>query len=304
MPRNILITGTSSGIGLAASVELARRGERVFASMRDLSRGRGLLEACTSAGVEVTTVQLDVTDGASVRRATTEVLDAAGHIDVLVNNAGVALTGPLELATEEDALFMFETHVFGPLRLARAVLPQMRERGTGRIVNISSGASHARMGHRLMGLYTASKAALSTLTEELLMELAPFGIDVVLIDGGAIGNTRMVTELKGLARNRDIPDSPYALQERMFQFQWPAEYAPGSDGWLGFAAANLADACTVADPPFIYPPEMQSWLEPALRMTDEHFVRLCKLDQSPELYEDVAGFWEANRTIAESAAST
>ena len=157
MPKNILITGTSSGIGLAAAVELAKRGERVFASMRDTSRSGLLLEAAAAGGVEVQVVQLDVTDRDSVRRAVEDVLATVGHIDVLVNNAGANALGPLEFASEEETFAVFDVNVFGPLRLIRAVLPSMRARGSGRIVNLSSGASHTRMALRLMGLYSTSK---------------------------------------------------------------------------------------------------------------------------------------------------
>ena len=200
---NILITGTSSGIGLGAAVELAKRGERVFASMRDPSRAGPLLEAAAAADAAVGVVQLDVTDRQSVRRAVNDVVKAAGSIDVLVNNAGMSALGPLEFASEEETQAVFDTNVFGPLRLIRAVLPAMRERGSGRIVNLSSGASHTRGGHRLMGLYSTSKAAMNALTENLLKELAPLGIEVVLIDGGLGTATRMVDETRERADEFD-----------------------------------------------------------------------------------------------------
>ena len=159
---NVLITGTSSGIGLATAVKLARRGERVFASMRDTSRSGQLEEAAGAAGVAIEIVQLDVTDPASVTRAVGDVIAAAGRIDVLLNNAGIASLGPLEFTTDEQVERLFDTNVFGPLRLIRAVLSAMRARGRGRIINVSTLAAHPRMGARYWGAYAASKAALAT----------------------------------------------------------------------------------------------------------------------------------------------
>ena len=298
--KTILITGTSSGIGLSAAVELARRGERVFASMRDLSRSGPLQEAAAAAGVEVDVVQLDVTDPASVTRAVGEVLSAAGGIDVLVNNAGIAIPGPLEFVTEEETRATFETHVFGPLRVIQAVLPSMRTRGSGRIVNVSSGGSHSRMGHRLLGVYSASKAALNTLSEELLKEVAPLGIEVVLMDGAVVGATSMTRALKAAAAARDVTGSLYGANERMHNATFGV-LVP--DGLAEITAGFLADACTMEEPPFTYPPSGQDVLKPAIMMSDETFVRLCKLDPSPELYVGLPGFWLASKAVAEDLAA-
>ena len=172
----------------------------------------------------------------------------------------------------------------------------MRERGEGRIVNLTSGASHARMGHRLLGLYSASKAALTTLTEELLKEVAPFGITVVLIDGALRGLTRMNLDIREQAARLDPAASPYRLAERILQVQWPAT-PPAADA-TAEAANFVADACLLDDPPFIYPPERQDWLRPALEMSDDTFARLCRLEMTPELYEGAPVFWPANRAVA------
>lgn len=296
MQKTILITGASSGIVLSTAVELARRGERVFASMRDLSRAATLLQTAADAGVRVELVQLDVTDQESIRRAVRDVMSEAGAIDVVVNNAGMIAVGPLEFASDEAIKAIFDTNTFGPLRLIQAVLPAMRDRGEGRIVNLTSGASHARMGHRLLGLYSASKAALTTLTEELLKEVAPLGIKVVLIDGALRANTRMALDIREQAARLDPSASPYALAERILQVQWPAR-APAADE-TAETAGFVADACLLDDPPFIYPPERQDWLRAAMEMTDDTFLRLCRLELTPELYEGAPAFWPANRIVA------
>jgi NAD(P)-dependent dehydrogenase (short-subunit alcohol dehydrogenase family) len=150
----------------------------------------------------------------------------------------------------------------------------------------------------MTALYSASKAALSALTGELLKEVAPLGIEVVLIEGGALGNTRMTQDLRRQADTPAVEGSPYRLLEDLFRIDWGSA-PPGSEGWLSFASNNLANACTAPDPPFIFPPELQAWLEPAFRLSDEAFVRLASLDQSPDLYQDVAPFWMANLAVGQ-----
>ena len=297
--KNILITGTSSGIGLAAAVELAKRGERVFASMRDTSRSHALLAAAAAAGVSVEIVQLDVTDPASVQRAVRDVLAEAGRIDVVVNNAGISLEGPLEFSTEEETMAAFETHVFGPLRLIRAVLTSMRERGGGRIVNVSSLAAHPRFGHRLMGLYSASKAAMSAMTEELCKEVAPLGIQVVLMEG-VVGDTAMTAGVARRALTRNPDASPYRVVERIHQRQWANPVAPEL---AAQSARSIAEACTIADPPFMYPPQFLPAIIPLMPADDSRFVRLCALDPTPELYEGMSRFWQVGRTVAHEEAA-
>src|SRR5207245_2120160 len=155
MPRkSVLITGTSSGIGPSAAELLAAKGYRVLATMRTPENGRDLAEAAKASGWDLTVLPLDVREDASVRTA----LDQAGEIDVLVNNAGFEVWGPLEEMTVDDLKDQFETNVYGPFRLITAVLPGMRQRGSGVIVNVSSVAG--RVGAVLNGLYSASNFAL------------------------------------------------------------------------------------------------------------------------------------------------
>ena len=294
---NVLITGTSSGIGLATAVELARRGERVFASMPDTSRSGQLEEAAGAAGVSLEVVQLDVTDPASVTRAVGDVIAAGGRIDVLLNNAGIASLGPLEFTTDEQVEHLFDTNVFGPLRLIRAVLPAMRARGRGRIINVSTLAAHPRMGFRLWGAYTASKAALANLTLELCKEVAPLGIEVVLLDGGVGGRSSMQDSAGDTAAGFDPAASPYGVVERVAQQQLtrmtdrtnPSPEAP---------ATLMADACTIEHPPLRFPPEAQALGDSSDRLSDERFLRLAALDPSPDLYEAPTFAWETNLGVA------
>ena len=178
--KSVLITGTSSGIGRAAAEMLGAKGYRVLATMRTPARGDDLAAAAKSSGWNLTILPLDVRDDASVQSA----LDQAGDIDVLVNNAGFEVWGPLEEMTVEDLKDQFETNVYGPFRLITAILPGMRQRGNGVIVNVSSVAG--RVGAPLNGLYAASKFALEALSETLHYETGHFGLRCHIVEPGGV----------------------------------------------------------------------------------------------------------------------
>ena len=174
----ILITGCSSGIGHASALALHRAGRRVYATARRLDSIADLRE------MGIRTVALDVTDEASMARAVDTVTDEAGPIAVLINNAGYGLYGPVEQVPMEEIRRQFETNFFGLVRLTQLVLPGMRAARAGRILNVSS------MGGRITlpggAFYHASKYAVEGLSDALRMELAQFGIDVVLIEPGPV----------------------------------------------------------------------------------------------------------------------
>jgi NADP-dependent 3-hydroxy acid dehydrogenase YdfG len=178
----ILITGASSGIGRAAAIELAGRGHRVFASARRIAA----LEELAAAHPGIVAVPLDVTDDASVDAAVRAVDElTSGHgLDVLVNNAGYALGGPVEALSGEAVEHQFQTNVFGLLRVTRAFLPSMRARRAGRVINLSSVVG--RVAFPGMGVYGATKFAVEALSDALRMELAGFNIFVSLIEPGFV----------------------------------------------------------------------------------------------------------------------
>ena len=179
---NVLVTGASSGIGRAAASELAARGHNVFLG----ARRRTELEELARTSERMEAVPLDVTDPDSVRAAAGRVDElTAGHgIDVLLNSAGYALGGPVEALSGEAVQHQFQTNVFGLLDVTRAFLAQMRERGSGRIINVSSVVG--RVVFPGMGVYAATKFAVEALSDALRMELAPFGVSVVLIEPGFV----------------------------------------------------------------------------------------------------------------------
>ena len=177
-----LITGCSTGIGLATAVHLAGRGHSVYASVRDLATSEGLRGAAEEAGVALTVLSLDVDSPESIRAGVERVVEEAGCVDVLVNNAGVGDLWAVEDITETDLLQMFRTNVFGPIALIRAVLPGMRAAGSGTIVNVSSVS--ARIVSAFSGPYAATKCALEAITQAVAVEGAAHGIRCVAIEPG------------------------------------------------------------------------------------------------------------------------
>ena len=170
--QTALVTGVSSGIGREIAQLLAERGARVFGTVRDPKSANPI------RGVEM--VRMDVTDDVSVNEAVQSVVQKAGPIQILVNNAGYSLMGSLEETSLDEARQQFETNFFGVLRVTNAVLPMMRQAGYGRIVNISSVVGFIPAPY--MGIYTASKHAVEGYTETLDHEVREFGVRAVLIE--------------------------------------------------------------------------------------------------------------------------
>ena len=212
----VLITGASAGIGRATAVSLAERGHHVIAAARNTS---ALDQVRRTTKGRIDTLTLDVTSQESVDAAAREIATTLGQagIDVLINNAGYALTGPIESVTEEDLKAQFETNVFGPMRMIRTFLPKMRERKAGRIINISSVVG--RLALPFFGPYNATKHALEALSDALRNELRAFGIDVVIIEPGAINTGFGEIERKSLEPHA-APGAPYAEQiNKVLAFQ-------------------------------------------------------------------------------------
>ncbi|MBI2890295.1 MAG: SDR family oxidoreductase [Nitrospirae bacterium] len=217
----ILITGTSSGFGLLTAVSLARRGHRVFASMRNLDKAAKLKAAAEKAGLTIggqgpiTLVPLDVTRPETGRAAVQTVLRSVGRLDALVNNAGIGTGGFFEDMTEQELRDTFETNFFGAVALMREVIPHMRERKSGKIINVTSISGRVPLPG--MSAYSSSKFALEAVSEVLRYELGPFGVRIVVVEPGTFG-TEIFSENRRTAKGSSNPASPYrTANERLIE---------------------------------------------------------------------------------------
>jgi NAD(P)-dependent dehydrogenase (short-subunit alcohol dehydrogenase family) len=234
--QRVLVTGSSSGFGEVIVKTLAAAGYEVFASMRDVA-GRNAAAAgalsdwAAREGAAVRIVEMDVADDDSVNAAVASILSDGRMLDVAVNNAGIAAAGPLEAFSSEQIQELFNINAFGPLRVNRAVLPQMRERGTGLLLHVSSTLGRILPGGG--GLYPASKWALEGLIESQHYQVAPFGVDVVLLEPGSFPTPAVSKGLR--AANQQVVEE-YARRAP------PAQRAAEQPGYVPPDIQEVADA--------------------------------------------------------------
>jgi NAD(P)-dependent dehydrogenase (short-subunit alcohol dehydrogenase family) len=266
-PPVTVVTGANSGIGRATAIHLAGVGHRVIGTVRSVERAEKLNRMAGEAGVEVELVEADVADDDSVRAGFAEIDERAGRVDHLVNNAGVGGNAVVEECPPQLFLDVMNVNLCGAVRCAQAVLPQMRERGSGTIVNITSVAG--RLAALAQAPYVASKWALEGLSEQLAQEVAPFGVRVVIVEPG-------VTKSAIFAKNVDAPNSSGAYDaqyRRMFQF-YSAGMANATDPFE--VGRVIEHAITTDEPRLRYP---VSWAGPELaaahdRVADADWLEL------------------------------
>ena len=198
---NIVITGASRGIGLATALELSRVGHQVVATMRNPAGSPELGEQAAKEKLQIRIATMDVDSDENVNQVFGRIL-AQGPVDVLVNNAGIERTGAIEETPLADFRTCMETNYFGAIRCMQAVIPQMRERGSGAIINVTSVAGKISMSP--MGPYSASKFALEAVSEALAQELRAFGVRVAIVEPGII-DTRMARNIEGMAVSKIYP---------------------------------------------------------------------------------------------------
>jgi NAD(P)-dependent dehydrogenase (short-subunit alcohol dehydrogenase family) len=260
-----LITGTSTGIGLATALHFARQGHDVWAGVRTPATATDLRATIDKERLPVRVLALDVDDDGSVQRGVAEILDKAGRVDVLVNNAGIGGGGPIEDVPVDWVKTLFETNYFGVLRVTRAVLPGMRERRAGVIVNVSSVAGRlAVAGH---GHYSAVKHALEAMSEVLAQEVQRFGIRVAIVEPGVV-----VTPIFSKAKRWADPASPYFDHVRrlllLYQKQMPHAAQPAD------AAQIIYEAATSSSPRlrWLVGEDAKLLVAGRQRQTDEEYV--------------------------------
>jgi NAD(P)-dependent dehydrogenase (short-subunit alcohol dehydrogenase family) len=273
-----VVTGANSGIGRATAIHLAEQGHLVFGTVRDKAKATKLLAMADERGVEVLLVELDVADDESVQRGMGEVLDSAGRVDVLVNNAGVGGAGVTEDTTPATYLELMNVNVCGAVRCIQAVLPGMRERRRGAIVNVTSIAG--RIAALAQSSYVASKWAFEGLSEGLAQEVAPFGIRVAIVEPG-------VTKSAIFAKTTDVPGASAAYEghyRRLFQF-YTAGLAQATDPFE--VARVIQHAITTDSRQLRY---VVSWgaaeiVEGRERMSDRDWVELGMASDDEAYYD-------------------
>ncbi|MGB1675996.1 MAG: SDR family oxidoreductase [Miltoncostaeaceae bacterium] len=181
--QNVVITGSSSGFGYLAAGAFAERGYRVWATMRNTAtKNAGRAQELEAMSDAVRVVDMDVTDAGSVDRATDTIIGEDGNVDVLINNAGIMYVGHTEAYSVEQAHRQMDVNYYGMIRVTQAVLPHMRRAAAGLIINNSSVAG--RVSWPYMGTYSATKFAVEAYSQALRFEMAPFGVDVALVEPG------------------------------------------------------------------------------------------------------------------------
>ena len=271
----VLITGCSSGIGRALAELLVAKRHIVWATARREDSVSELETWAKSFGESAVVRRLDVVDATNIRAVVDELKEVHGRIDCLVNNAGFGQFGAVEEITPQQWRRQFETNVFGVVELCRAVLPTMREQRSGRIVNVSSLAAHATLP--LMGAYAASKHALDAVSSSLRMEVAPFGIDVVLIEPGPV-TTQFRDNVAANLGGDKAASGPYARLYQALDDYWKGAY--GRTGKTGDDVARLICKVICARRPraryrITAPARLLPWILPFLpdRLTDATILR-------------------------------
>ncbi len=202
----VLVTGSSTGLGLETALYLAERGFRVYATVRDDSSRAEVRAAAAQRGARLDVLQMDIADPPSIDAAIRTILAEAGGIYALVNNAGIGLRGCFEDLTEAEIRQVFEVNIFGTMAVTQRVLPHLRAAGRGRVITISSvGGRISSFG---LSAYCATKFAQEAFGESLALELAPFGVQSVLIEPGIILTPRWTIN-RGTAKHATDPESPY-----------------------------------------------------------------------------------------------
>jgi NAD(P)-dependent dehydrogenase (short-subunit alcohol dehydrogenase family) len=272
--RVAVVIGTSSGIGFETALTLARNGFQTYATMRDPEKGENIKSIATKENLPIHIEQLDVTDNKSVTNAIQAIVSKANRTDVLVNNAGYALTGAFEETSMDEIKKQFETNFFGLMRTTQAVLPIMRKQKSGAIVNISSAAG--RFGYPGCSAYVITKFAVKGLSESMAYELEPFGIKVILVEPGVI-KTNIANGMV-VAKKSQNPNSPYSqiMQKMSTSFEHMLENASSSPDLV---AKVVLQAVTSENPSlsrYLAGKDVESWIEAKRNMSDDEFYNMIK----------------------------
>lgn len=269
--KTVLITGTSKGIGLETALAFGRAGYKVYATMRNPENATAFRQKINNESLHITISKMDVDSDASVNQCIDAILQEEGSIDILVNNAGIERHGSIEELKMKDFKAIMETNYFGAVRCIKIVLPEMRKKQMGCIINVASVAGH--ISSSPLGAYAASKFALEAMSEALAQEVKPFNIRVCIVEPGII-NTQMANDIAvgdksiyphsvrfaGLfAASLENPTHPSTVAEKILEIagskSWQLRHPVGPDAqpflewrasmsdeeWVDWNAANDND---------------------------------------------------------------
>lgn len=267
-----VVTGSSSGIGLETALTLARNGFLTYATMRNLAKSDNIKAVADKDHLPIRIVQLDVNDDTSVNNAVQSIIKETGRIEILVNNAGYALSGAFEDLSLEEIKNQYDTNFYGIIRTSQAALPIMRKQRSGRIINISSGLG--LFGFPGMSAYSSTKFAMEGLSESMAYELDQFGIKVILIEPGVIrtniGNSIVI------AKKAHDSSSPYSqmMQKMGNNFKKFTENASSTD-----VVANIVLKAATSENPhlrYLAGKDMEMWMQSKNSMSDDEFYNYMK----------------------------
>jgi NAD(P)-dependent dehydrogenase (short-subunit alcohol dehydrogenase family) len=268
-----LVTGTSTGIRFATAVAFARAGHDVYATMRHPDRASELASTAARDKLSIKILPMDVDDDASVVKATAQVLACGGRIDVLVNNAGIDLKGPIEELPLAEFRRVMETNYFGALRCIQAVVPGMRARRSGHIINVTSIAGRVSVSSQAP--YAASKWALEAASEALAQEVKSFGIHVSIVEPGVIATPIF-------DKRREVPANTRYPQERRLNAFFNASLKQPISPFL--VADKIVEIVESKTWKLRHPvgPDAEPLLALRASMTDEQWVDLHSIESDQE----------------------
>jgi NAD(P)-dependent dehydrogenase (short-subunit alcohol dehydrogenase family) len=283
-----LITGTNSGIGLATAIRLAGAGHQVYAGVRNPDSAQKLAAAIAQSEGRISMLELDVTNEATIGDAVAQVLSIEGHIDVLINNAGISRGTSVEETPLSAVRELFETNFFGTVRLTQELIPGMRERKSGTIVNMSS--IDGRLATPNNAFYAASKFAVEAFSESLAAQLLPFNIRVAVIQPGFIATP--IFENTAKAEEAHDPNSPYFVHTRRLMKLFAAQLGNDTPTTADDAARVIEHAISTETPKFRYLLGQDAeLLAPARqRLTDEEWIEFEAIEDD-ELFYEASAKW-------------
>ncbi|MFP6772965.1 MAG: SDR family oxidoreductase [Alphaproteobacteria bacterium] len=278
-----VVTGTTSDIGLATVVRLAKAGHKVYAGIRNPSTADDLKAAIEQTGGTIAMLKLDVTDEGSIQDAIASVLAAEGRIDVLINNAGISSRGSVEETSLEVFRGVFETNFFGLVAVTQAVLPGMRERSSGAIINVGSLAGV--MAFAAHSVYAPTKYAVEAHSEILAQQMLPFNVRVAVIEPGVIPTALIENTQK--TQGPLNPDSPYAVHGRRFKALFDTQLNHRTPASADDVAQTIEHAITTDDPKLCYlvGQDAVDFVAARRRVSDEDYIKFSAIEEDEDYFD-------------------